>query len=127
MKKLIIDVDYTISRKTDSYENAEPNHEMINKMQEYKSNGYVLVLFSARNMKSYNGDIDKINQYTRPELLNWLEKHNVPYDELILGKPWNDEGFYIDDNAVRPLEFLELNEKEILKKLDNERKILWKL
>jgi hypothetical protein len=31
--------------------------------------------------------------------LNWLEKNNVPYDEIYFGKPWAQ--IYIDDNAFR--------------------------
>lgn len=127
MKKLIIDVDFTISRKVDSYENAQPNIEMITMIREYKKKGYYISLFSARNMKTYNGDITLIEQKTRPILETWLIKNNIPFDELILGKPWNDEGFYIDDNAVRPLEFLSKSEEEILETLEDERKKLWKL
>jgi hypothetical protein len=31
--------------------------------------------------------------------LDWLSKYEVPYDEIIFGKPWAD--VYIDDNAMR--------------------------
>jgi capsule biosynthesis phosphatase len=70
-------------------------------------------------MKTYNGDLAKINFYTLPILTKWLKKHNVPYDGIIMGKPWcGEDGFYVDDKAIRPKEFLELNEEEI-KKLIN--------
>lgn len=126
MKKLIIDVDYTISKKVDTYANALPNINMINHIKHYKENGFVIVLFSARNMNSFNGNMELINNITRPELLEWLTKNEIPFDELILGKPWNDEGFYIDDNAVRPLEFLNNSYDEIVEKLNKERDELWK-
>lgn len=126
MKKLVIDVDFTISKKNITYVNALPHNEMIAKINMYKDMGFYIVLFSARNMKTYNGDIELIEANTRPVLIDWLEKNNVKYDELILGKPWNDEGFYIDDNAVRPLEFLSKTYDEIIEMLDIEREKLWK-
>ena len=43
-----------------------------------------------------------------PTLLDWLAKHAVPFHEIHVGKPWpGKDGFYIDDRAVRPQEFLE--------------------
>lgn len=44
----------------------------------------------------------------------------MPYDEIIIGKPWcGYDGFYVDDKAIRPSEFISLNYeqiKELLKK-----------
>lgn len=58
-------------------------------------------------MKSYNGNIGLINANTAKILLNWLEKWEIPYDEIIYGKAWpGHKGLYIDDRAVRPDEFL---------------------
>ncbi|CDT98899.1 Capsular polysaccharide biosynthesis protein (fragment) [Vibrio coralliirubri] len=38
----------------------------------------------------------------------------MPYDEVIVGKPWcGHEGFYIDDRAIRPSEFVNLTFDEI--------------
>jgi capsule biosynthesis phosphatase len=51
-------------------------------------------------------------------LLEWLAKWNVPYDEILFGKPWpGRKGFYIDDRTVRPDEFLSLTETEIHRRL----------
>ncbi|HFM3427384.1 TPA: capsular biosynthesis protein, partial [Escherichia coli] len=44
------------------------------------------------------------------------EKNNVPYDEIYVGKPWcGHEGFYVDDKAIRPNEFVNLSYNEIKK------------
>lgn len=55
-----------------------------------------------------------------PTIITWLQKHDVPYDEIIIGKPWcGYDGFYVDDKAIRPSEFISLNYeqiKELLKK-----------
>lgn len=127
MRKIIVDVDYTISLKTNSYENAIPHKQMIEKMKQLKSEGFYIVLYTARNMKTYNGDLHLILENTKPVLIEWLVRNDVPFDELILGKPWNDEGYYVDDNAIRPSEFLALTHEEIVEMLDEERKNLWKL
>ena len=43
-------------------------------------------------------------------ILKWLSAHKVPFDEIRLEKPWcGDGGFYVDDKAIRPSEFLELD------------------
>lgn len=58
-------------------------------------------------MRTYNGDISKIERYTRPVLEEWLLRNNIPYDTLVLGKPWaGPRGFYIDDKAMLPEEFV---------------------
>ena len=54
-------------------------------------------------------------------MFEWLEKHDIPYDEIHFGKPWcGVNGFYIDDKAVRPKEFLENSYEEILKLIGEE-------
>ena len=47
-------------------------------------------------------------------VLSWLDRHDVPYDELHVGKPWSGKGgFCVDDKAIRPDEFLKLSYDEI--------------
>ena len=58
-----------------------------------------------------------------PNIKEWLNKHNVPYDEIIVGKPWcGENGFYIDDKALRPDEFLTLDNNSIKSILNKENK-----
>lgn len=107
---LIFDVDGTlcpIKEKNDEYINLIPDEEMIKKLKEYKKEGAKIVLFSSRNMKSYDGNLGKINANTAPIMLEWLKKWQIPYDEIYFGKPWpGHRGLYVDDRAVRPDEFL---------------------
>ena len=57
--------------------------------------------------QNVQGQIGKINANTLPLILDWLAQHEIPYDEIHVGKPWcGTEGFYVDDKAVRPSEFL---------------------
>ena len=118
MNKLIVDIDNTntIHGSSANYADKIPNLDLIEKLREYRAKGYEIVLFSARNMKTYIGDIGKITKNTLPILIKWLEDNKVEYDSLIMGKPWcGEKGFYVDDKAIRPDEFINLSENEILK------------
>ncbi|TOH10543.1 capsular biosynthesis protein, partial [Vibrio parahaemolyticus] len=79
----------------------------------------------ARNMRTYEGNIGKINIHTLPIITKWLNEHNVPYDEILVGKPWcGHDGFYIDDRAIRPSEFVNLSYSQITQLLEKEKKCL---
>lgn len=115
MKRLIMDLDDTISwTKKGDYHNSQPISSVIKKMREYKNLGFDIVINTSRNMRTYEGNIGKINANTLPIIIEWLEKHNVPYDEIYTGKPWcGFEGFYVDDKSIRPSEFASLTVEEI--------------
>lgn len=119
--RIIIDLDNTICNSKNGYKNAIPNLDVIRKIYEYKNKGYDIVIHSSRNMRTYENNIGKINANTLPDMIEWLNKNNVPYDEIIVGKPWcGKNGFYVDDRAIRPDEFVNLNENEIIKLLKGE-------
>jgi capsule biosynthesis phosphatase len=123
MKRLIFDLDNTISFATDSsYIDSKPDLTIIDRMRTYKDKGFQIIISTSRNMRTYNGNIGKINAYTLPIIIEWLDKHNVPYDEIIVGKPWcGTDGFYIDDRAIRPSEFLSYNYTEIINLINNKK------
>ena len=55
-------------------------------------------------MNSYNGNMGLINKNTAKVLSVWLDKWNIPYDEILYGKPWpGHKGFYVDDRTVDEL------------------------
>ena len=115
--RIVIDLDNTIcdSRNLNGdYINAKPNLNVINKIKEYKKYGYDIVIHSSRNMRTYENNIGKINANTLPIIIEWLNKYNVPYDEIVIGKPWcGKNGFYVDDRSIRPDEFINLTTNEI--------------
>lgn len=114
---LVVDIDGTIcdiKKSGQSYSELIPKQAMLDKLREYQQKGYRILLFTSRNMNTYNNNIGQINKHTAPILLDWLEKWNVPYDEILFGKPWpRRNGFYIDDRTVRPDEFINMTESEI--------------
>lgn len=119
MKRLIFDIDDTLCHtENGDYKNAKPIAAMVEKLRDYHRQGFTIVLNTSRNMRTYAGNIGEINKNTLPIIIDWLTEHNVPYDEIYVGKPWcGFEGFYIDDKAIRPDEFLNLSYDEICKLL----------
>ena len=107
---LIFDIDGTlcpIKEKEQNYIDLVPNSKVVNKLKYYHENGAKIILFSSRNMNSYNGNLGLINKNTAVVLNKWLLKWDIPYDEIYFGKPWPGHyGFYIDDRSVRPDEFI---------------------
>lgn len=113
----VFDVDGTLCpiKKTDErYEDLVPYEDMVKKLREYKEKGARIILYTSRNMNSYHGDLDLIHKNTEPILRAWLEKWDIPYDEIVFGKVWpGHKGFYVDDRTVRPDEFLKLSVEEM--------------
>jgi capsule biosynthesis phosphatase len=123
MKKLVVDLDGTLTQaNTSDYKNVLPRKDVIAQIQKYKEIGFSIVIATARNMRTYEGNVGKINIHTLPVITNWLDRHNVPYDEVIVGKPWcGHEGFYIDDRAIRPSEFVNLTFDEINRLIEQDK------
>ena len=124
MKRLIVDLDDTVSITLEGdYINSSPVIEVIKKLKEYKEQGFEIVINSSRNMRTYKSNLGKINIFTLPNIIDWLRKYNVPFDEVYVGKPWCGlDGFYIDDKAIRPSEFLKYSYEEIQDLLEQEKK-----
>jgi capsule biosynthesis phosphatase len=114
---LVVDIDGTlcdIKTPEQSYAELTPRADMIAKLRQYQQRGYRILLYTSRNMKTHNHNLGLINKHTAPVMLAWLEQWQIPYDEILFGKPWpRSKGFYIDDRAIRPDEFLKLSEQEI--------------
>lgn len=122
-KRIVVDIDGVIAKKNENLEYADrkPCREVLDTLQEYDECGYYIMLYTARNMNTHNGRVGKINADTAKTLLQWLEDHDVPHDEIHYGKPWcGHEGFYVDDKAIRPSEFLVHTNDEIKKILQEE-------
>tara|TARA_B110000003_G_C16239865_1_gene374644 strand:- start:4 stop:366 length:363 start_codon:yes stop_codon:yes gene_type:complete len=117
MKNIVIDIDKTLTLGDNSdYSLVSANINIIEKIKEYKKRGFNIILYTSRNMRTYNNNIGLINAKTLPVIFKWLEKHAVPFDEIYVGKPWcGDDGFYVDDKSIRPEEFLNKSYDEIVK------------
>jgi capsule biosynthesis phosphatase len=87
-----------------------------------KRQGYWIILYTSRNMRTYGGNIVQIMCHTALVLVERLAHHKIPYDELHFRKPWcGHDGFYVDDRAIRPREFAALGLKEVEAILQRDR------
>ena len=116
MKTIVFDLDGTICEPNlsmknteDRYGKAKPIKKVIDKMNDLRYNGFYIVIHTARRMLTHNGDVEKIIEDVGAVTEKWLADHQVPYDELIFGKPYADT-HYVDDKAMNIEQF---NEWEI--------------
>ena len=123
MKRLVIDLDGTLAEILAEVPYAErrPVAEVVQALRRYAAQGFEIVIHSSRNMRTHQGSIGKINALTLPVIVAWLDRHQIPYDEIVVGKPWcGTDGFYVDDRAVRPSEFVRLSYEEIVALVEQE-------
>lgn len=116
---LVVDIDGTlceIKEAGQSYAEVEPLRPVVERLAAYRREGFRVALYTSRTMRSHDGNIGEITAKTVPVLVEWLARHEIEYDELHIGKPWPGVGgFYVDDRAVRPDEFINLSYEEILR------------
>ena len=121
----VFDIDGTIcpiKKKEEKYEDLVPYASVVEKIRFYHEAGAKIVLFTSRNMNSYGGNLGLINKNTARILTEWLDKWNIPYDEIFYGKPWpGHKGFYVDDRSVRPDEFLAYTPEELAERWEASR------
>lgn len=121
----VFDIDGTIcpiKKKEEKYEDLVPYASVVEKIRFYHEAGAKIVLFTSRNMNSYGGNLGLINKNTARILTEWLDKWNIPYDEIFYGKPWpGHKGFYVDDRSVRPDEFLAYTPEELVERCEASR------
>ena len=68
----VFDIDGTlcpIKQKEERYEDLIPYKNVVEKLRYYKENGARIILFTSRNMNSYQGNIGIINKKTAKILL----------------------------------------------------------
>lgn len=114
---LIVDVDGTlcpIKNDNQNYSDLIPYDIIVDRLREYHNQGAKIVICTSRNMNTYGGNLGLINKNTAPVMLEWLRQWDIPYDEIIFGKTWPGSfGFYVDDRAVRPEEFMTKSPEEL--------------
>ena len=110
-KVLVVDVDGTLCperRPEEDYAALPCETALVEKLRAMHADGWRIVLHSARGMRTHGGNPGALSRHVLPTLTDWLARHGVPYDEILLGKPWpGRDGFYVDDRALRPREFVE--------------------
>lgn len=107
-RRICFDLDNTlVSFPTiiNDYTSVKPIQENIDFLKYLKRFENTIIIYTARRMKTHNGNIGKINSDIGKITFETLDKFDIPYDEIYFGKPYAD--FYIDDLAVSCFDDLE--------------------
>lgn len=107
-KRICFDLDNTLvtfPTIRDDYTSVKPIEKNIKFLKYLKEFSNTIIIYTARRMKTHNGNIGKINSDIGKITFETLDKFNIPYDEIYFGKPYAD--FYIDDLALNCFDDLE--------------------
>ena len=99
--RICFDLDNTLvtfPKIKNDYTTVKPINSNIEYLRYLKKLGNTIIIYTARKMKSTNGNIGKIMSIVGKITFDTLDKFDIPYDEIYFGKPYAD--FYIDDLAV---------------------------
>lgn len=105
-KTIAFDLDDVICWRPNGYEDlgpfkydyCKPIQEAIDLANSCYKNGYKIVIYTARGMSQYNGNVSEIysNLYTRT--IKQLDSWGLKYHTLVMGKIHYD--VFIDDKAL---------------------------
>ena len=106
----VIDIDGTICTNTNgNYKNAIPLHDRIEHINHLYDDGNTIYIYTARGMKTFDGDIKVIYEQLYELTLNHLKEWGVKHHGLFMGKLHYD--LLIDDKAMD----LETAKRELIK------------
>lgn len=100
--RVCIDIDGTlceIRQAHQTYADVQPLPGAIEQLKAMRKAGYYIILATARHMKTCDSNVGMVIARQGKTLLQWLEDHQIEYDEIWFGKPNAD--LYIDDRALR--------------------------
>lgn len=100
--RICIDLDGVICQLREpgqTYADVAPIPGAVERLQQLRAAGHVVIIHTARHMKTCEANIGMVVARIGQITLDWLARHKVEYDEIYFGKPWAD--VYIDDNALR--------------------------
>lgn len=99
--RVCFDLDNTLvtyPKTCDDYTTVEPIYENISFLKFIKKLGCYVIIHTARRMRTHAGNVGKIMQDVGEVTLQTLRDFEIPYDEIVFGKPHAHA--YIDDLAV---------------------------
>lgn len=97
--RICFDLDGTICENrtgTMTYADVKPLPDAVETLQRLKNNGHYIIIHTARHMRTHAGNPGKILANLE-YLYKWLREWNIPYDELLIGKP--DVDVFVDDKG----------------------------
>lgn len=106
-RRIICDIDDTISFTTSrDWKNAKPNDTLIKKLNDLYDAGWEIVYCTARGTLSCENR-EKAKEKYETGILDWFRANNVKYTRLSFMKELGM--YYIDDKAVTPENFIDLD------------------
>lgn len=106
--RICFDLDNTLvtyPKIKDDYTSVEPIERNINFLKYLKQFNHTIIIYTARRMRTHNGNVGKILCDIGKITFDTLDKFNIPFDEIYFGKPYAD--VYIDDLALNSYDNLE--------------------
>mmetsp|Transcript_13985 Transcript_13985/g.23863 ORF Transcript_13985/g.23863 Transcript_13985/m.23863 type:complete len:506 (+) Transcript_13985:1-1518(+) len=104
-QRFCFDLDGTLVTFPDvsrDYTSVRPIESNIKLARELHAAGHTIIIQTARRMKTHGGNVAAVIADIGKLTIETLEKYDIPYDELIFGKPHAD--VYVDDNAIHAQE-----------------------
>lgn len=106
--RICFDLDNTLvtyPEVENDYTTVKPIKKNIELLNYLKKMGNTIIIYTARRMKTHQGNIGKIYADIGKITFDTLDKFKIEYDEIYFGKPYAD--FYIDDLAINAFEDIE--------------------
>lgn len=119
--RIVIDLDGTIcpiKKSNEHYADLKPFDEAVARLGEMRAAGHYIIIQTARNMATQESNLGKVMKNIGKVTLEWLERYEVPYDEIYFGKP--NAHLYIDDRALRFSTWKDIT-PDLLNELSKER------
>ena len=96
---IAVDVDGVLAQESDKpYSDKDPYPDAIKRINNLYDQGYIIVLYTARYMLRFNGNLEKVRRVCGPELAEWAKRHGLKYHAI---EHKISADLYIDDRAVR--------------------------
>lgn len=97
-KNFLIDIDGTIcddipNEESERMANCLPYPEALKLLNKWHEEGHIITFFTSRT------------EDQREVTERWLEKHNIKYVKLIMGKPRGGNYHWIDNHIVKATRF----------------------
>ena len=106
--RICFDLDNTLvsfPKTANDYTTVEPIQKNIDFLKYLKSFGHIIIIYTARRMKTHKGCVGKILSDIGSITFDTLVRLDIPYDEIYFGKP--HANVYIDDLGLNAYESLE--------------------
>jgi capsule biosynthesis phosphatase len=99
--RICLDIDDTINfckSSDEEYGNERPQPGAVETIKRWKAEGHYIILYTARHMKTCDGNQGKVLAKQAKNLFSWLDKFEIPYDEIWWSAPHAD--IFINDAAI---------------------------